>query len=85
MSFDTQEVIKSNPKFYRNNYRRAVVALILAQGIIIILCLIVFYLYKSTPERMFYATTSTGRVIELCPCITPNNCYLENCKMRYWT
>ncbi len=67
MPVNLQEVLKSDVHFYRNNFRRAVVGLIIALIILIFLCFALFYKVANIAERKFYATTSDGRIMQLVP------------------
>lgn len=53
--------------FYRNCYRKSLVALLFS--IIVMLCLIaaIIYTVLSQPKSGFYASTTTGRIIPMKP------------------
>lgn len=51
--------------FYRDSYRRAILALLLVIGINCILTFMIFYKWTNPPPPQYFATTADGRIIVL--------------------
>jgi len=65
MTKDGLKLIILRNAFYRDNYRRAVVALLLVLGINCILAFTIFYKWTNPPPPQYFATTADGRIIGL--------------------
>jgi intracellular multiplication protein IcmL len=63
--------VRLRNNFYRDNYRRVMKLLLIMSIALVILVLTMAYLYTHRPEPKYFATTQTGRVLELTPLSTP--------------
>lgn len=68
---DALETIQLRNVFYRDNFRRSVVALIISLALNVVLALAVSYLYTSRPEPRYFATSPDGRITTLQPLAQP--------------
>ncbi len=68
---DGLKLILLRNEFYRDNYRRAWVALIMVIAINIILALMVFYKVTFPPTPVYFATTAAGQIIMMHPLTDP--------------
>ncbi len=71
MADDALQLVKLRNNFYRDNYRRVVMVLLVMVVINIILCGVIFYQLNSRQEPRYFATTADGRVIALYPLSEP--------------
>jgi intracellular multiplication protein IcmL len=67
MPDDIFEVIKSRHNYYRDNYRRLVVVLIVLLAINGILIGVICYQFATMPDPECFATTADGRIIPILP------------------
>ena len=81
MADDIIEVVKSRNDFYRDNYRKVVIALLLCIFIIVILTCSIIYIITNPPEPRYFATTNDGRIMPLVPLEQPN---LSNAALLQW-
>ncbi|OGT52824.1 MAG: type IV secretion protein IcmL [Gammaproteobacteria bacterium RIFCSPHIGHO2_12_FULL_41_15] len=65
MADDGLKLILLRNAFYRDNYRRAVIALLLMLAINIVLGITIFYRWTHPPEPQYFAATADGRIILL--------------------
>lgn len=65
MSNDAVEIVTLRNNFYRDNYRRVVLALLLMILVNIILALIIAYQITHRPEPRYFATSTDGRITPL--------------------
>jgi intracellular multiplication protein IcmL len=72
MTEDALTVIRSRNDFYRHNYRRLVLALMLSITTITLLVGTLVYLLTHPPAPRYIATTEDGRIIPLIPLTEPN-------------
>jgi intracellular multiplication protein IcmL len=72
MVHDALELVKLRSNFYRDSYRKVVMALLGAIVAIIILVGVVLFLVVSKPTPKYFATTDSGRIIPLIPLNQPN-------------
>lgn len=68
---DALEVIRLRTNFYRDSYRRILIALLLMILINLIMGGMLFYILTHRPEPRYFATTSDGKVIPLYPLSAP--------------
>ena len=59
--------IKARKNFYRDNYHKACNALVIALGLIGILCGLLIYLFFQQASSDFYATSMDGKLVRLTP------------------
>ena len=59
------ELIKSRKGFYRDNYNRACIGLLIALVTILLLSALVIYLAVSRPVSDIYATSMNGQITRL--------------------
>lgn len=62
---DAIELVKLRNNFYRDNYRRVVLALLVVLLINVGLIAIIIYQYQSRPEPRYFATSADGRITPL--------------------
>lgn len=65
------ELVRLRNNFYRDNYRRVMKLLLIMSIGLIILVLTMAYLFTHRQEPKYFATTQTGRVLQLVPLSTP--------------
>ena len=65
------EIIKNRDTFYKDQYRKVTVALIVMSLVNCILVAFSYYLYASKPKPEYFATTATGAIIKLQPLSQP--------------
>lgn len=68
---DAIEVVRLRNNFYRDNYRRMVLVLLVMLIINVSLVGIVFYQIANRPEPKYFATTADGRIMPLYPLSEP--------------
>lgn len=71
MSDDSIELIRLRNNFYRDNYRRIMKLLLILTATLVAMIAIIFYLLAHRPQPKYFATTQSGRVLELIPLSTP--------------
>lgn len=71
MTDESLELIRLRNNFYRDNYRRVMKLLLIMSCALVILVLTMAYLFTHRPEPKYFATTQTGRVLQLVPLSTP--------------
>jgi intracellular multiplication protein IcmL len=71
MPEDALEVIKLRNNFYRDNYRRVVLALLILILINIFLAGVIFYQIANAPAPKYFATSTDGRITPLYPLSEP--------------
>lgn len=81
MADDVIEVVKTRNDFYKDNYRKVVIALLLCIFIIAILMGSIIYMVSNPPEPRYFATTNDGRIMPLIPLEQPN---LSNAALLQW-
>lgn len=59
-------------EFYRDNYRRFTVVLIISILINVILAIVILYLITHPPKPKYFATTINGEITEITPIDQPN-------------
>jgi len=72
MVHDALEIVKLRSNFYRDSYRKVIMALLSSILIIVALVCIVIFLIVSKPAPKYFATTDSGRIIPLIPLDHPN-------------
>jgi intracellular multiplication protein IcmL len=81
MREDALQVVKLRNEFYRDNYRKVVLALIFSFFVMIILASALFYIVSHPPAPRYFASSSDGRVIPLVPFAQPN---LSSASLLEW-
>ena len=71
MADDSLELIRLRNNFYRDNYRRVMKLLLLMSVVTILLITAIFYLIAHRPTPKYFATTQSGRVLQLVPLSAP--------------
>jgi intracellular multiplication protein IcmL len=68
---DAVELIRLRNDFYRDNYRRLVIAVVFLLIIVATLISVVFYQIYNRPEPKYFASTVDGRIMQLFPLSDP--------------
>lgn len=68
---DALELVRLRNNFYRDSYRRVLVALLLMVVVNLVLAGTIYYLLANRPMPQYFATTSDGKVIPLYPLQSP--------------
>lgn len=71
MTDESLELVRLRNNFYRDNYRRVMKLLLVMSLALVILVLTMAYLFTHRPEPKYFATTQSGRVLELVPLSNP--------------
>lgn len=71
MSDDALELVRMRNNFYRDNYRRALAALLLMILINLLLAAGIVYQIMNRPQPQYFATTADGKLIQLSPLNDP--------------
>ncbi len=71
MADESLELVRLRNNFYRDNYRRVMKLLLIMSCVMVVLVLTMAYLFTHRPEPKYFATTQSGRVLELVPLSTP--------------
>lgn len=71
MANDSLELIRLRNNFYRDNYRRVMKLLLIMTLVSVLLISAIFYLIAHRPTPQYFATTQSGRVLQLVPLSTP--------------
>lgn len=71
MTEESLELIRLRNNFYRDNYRRVMKLLLMMSVVMIILVITMAYLFTHRPEPKYFATTQSGRVLQLVPLSNP--------------
>lgn len=72
MADNAVELVRLRNHFYRDNYRRIMMALLLLLLAILVLAGVVFYMITHKPTPIYFATTADGRLIPIVPLNRPN-------------
>lgn len=72
MAQDALAMVYLRNEFYRDNYRRIVVILLLSMLINLGLGVILYWMYSHPPEPKYFATSINGRITPLYPLNEPN-------------
>ena len=70
MPEDTLEVVRLRNNFYRDNYRRLILAVLVILALNALLVGIIIYQYKVRPEPRYFATSADGRITPIYPLTT---------------
>lgn len=79
---DAVELVKLRNNFYRDNYRRVVMALLVLLLINVGLIAIIIYQYQSRPEPRYFATSADGRITPLYSLRSP---VVSAAELREWS
>lgn len=71
MADDAVELVRLRNNFYRDNYRRVLLALLVLLSAIVLLIGVVFYQIYNRPTEKFFAVTTDGRIMQLYPLSQP--------------
>lgn len=71
MAEESLELIRLRNNFYRDNYRRVMKLLLIMSLAMVILVLTMAYLFTHRAEPKYFATTQSGRVLQLVPLSSP--------------
>lgn len=71
MPEDALEVVRLRNNFYRDNYRRLILAVLAVLALNAILLGIIIYQYKVRPEPRYFATSAEGRITPIFPLTSP--------------
>lgn len=71
MSEDALQLVQARNNFYRDNYRRMILVVLLLLGIVVALCGVVFYQLTHVPPNQYFATSADGRITKLHPLSVP--------------
>lgn len=71
MTEESLELVRLRNNFYRDNYRRVMKLLLIMSLVMVILVLTMAYLFTHRPEPKYFATTQSGRVLQLVPLSNP--------------
>lgn len=71
MADDALKLVHERNNFYRDNYRRAIAAVLLMVIINVVLVAVIFYQIATRPAPQYFATTNDGRIIPLYPLSEP--------------
>lgn len=66
------ELVMLRNNFYRDNFRRLMIACLILLGIIAGLMAYIFYQERNKPSPTYFATTTDGKLIKLVPLNQPN-------------
>lgn len=81
MADDAVEVVRLRNDFYRDNYRKVVLALLLSISIVVTLIGALTYIITHPPVPQYFATTTDGRITPLVPLDQPN---LSSAALLQW-
>jgi len=68
---DTLELVRLRNQFYRDNYRRVTLVLLLSITLNVGMAAAVAYLWQYRPKPVFFATTPTGQIWKMIPLRSP--------------
>src|SRR3990167_10591649 len=72
MADDPLQVVQLRNDFYRDNYRRVMLALLSAIVVMMVLVLVLLYVVAHPPSPKYFATYPDGRIMPLVPLNEPN-------------
>jgi len=72
MADDAVEIVKLRNEFYRDNYRKVVLALLLSCTVVVVLVGALTYIITHPPAPQYFATSTDGRITPLVPLDQPN-------------
>lgn len=81
MADDAVEAVRLRNDFYRDNYRKVVLALLLSIFILVTLIGALTYIITHPPAPQYFATTTDGRIAPLVPLDQPN---LSSAALLQW-
>jgi len=71
MAESALEVVQMRKNFYRDSYRRVVIALLVMVITNLLLAFIIYYLATHQPEPKYFATSTDGRITPIYPLTAP--------------
>ena len=72
MPHDALEVVKLRNNFYKDSYRKVILALLISLVAIVVLIIAIIFLEATEPTPKYFAATDSGRIIKLVPLNQPN-------------
>lgn len=66
------EQVKARNDFYRDSYRKVMLGLLLAIGVVVVQMIVIGYLATHRPAPTYFATNAEGGLIKLIPLDRPN-------------
>ena len=74
------ELVMLRNSFYRDNFHRCVVGLLISVTANVVALFLIFYLFTHRPSPEYFATNSEGRIVKLFPLSQPvvSNSYLSS-------
>jgi intracellular multiplication protein IcmL len=61
------ELARLQSDFYRDNYRKMLIALILSILVMLLLISAIIYIVLKQPDTKYYASTTNGQIIQMIP------------------
>ncbi|MFN3234537.1 MAG: type IVB secretion system apparatus protein IcmL/DotI [Gammaproteobacteria bacterium] len=71
MADNTLELIRLRNNFYRDNYRRAMVLVMILAFVLIFTTISIVYMVFNRPQPKYFAATESGRILQLVPLNRP--------------
>ncbi len=84
MADDALVSVKLRNDFYRDNYRRIVIAIFLLLFIIFAQTGVIYYLLTHRPLPVYFATTNNGRVMRILPIVPLDEPNMPNSALLQW-
>lgn len=81
---DAVVAVKLRNDFYRDNYRRIVIALFLLLFVILAQAGVIYYLLTHRPLPVYFATTNNGRVMRILPVVPLDEPNVPNSTLLQW-
>ena len=81
MKVDALKLVKLRNHFYRDNFRRLALVLLLSLILNVVLAVSLIYKYQEVPKIIYFATSQSGKLIYLQPLQTP---ILSNAAIVAW-
>jgi intracellular multiplication protein IcmL len=84
MAEDVLVAVKLRNDFYRDNYRRVVLAIFLLLVVILAQAGVIYYLLTHRPLPVYFATTNNGRVMRILPVVPLDEPNMPNSALQQW-
>jgi len=81
MADNALELVRLRNNFYRDNYRRSVIVLLLSMLMNFLLAAAVYYLYITKPQPIYFATNENGSLLQMIPLDQP---YITDDQLLRW-
>jgi len=82
MSEDVVELVRMRNNFYRDSYRRVTIILLLSMLLNFLLAGGIYYLYKTKPQPIYFATNENGSLLQMIPLDQP---YITDDQLLRWS